>query len=400
MKFANETEKLKDILTNFKAPKSKRTVWGNYRIEGNSLVFCTSDTMTYRRCHTIKEMDEWAKENEIERFSYHGSPVDREYLKNRIKESSWGIEITGHFEVREEIARKVDDNGETRLIGNSSILKYIGRTVAYGNVNYNRSVTKIQEIMSTDKDFAMIPFSVFKTAALDLNKFHQIEKLKEETIKEKHEDEIYNKKEDKYEKVERFEDRHFTGASLFSVDGKIYLFDIDRGEIKHGIFNPFLATIPKKVKTVAEAYEALKPKEVIAAEKKGLKILRQGEWFFIPCKAPKKKKLTPEQKMIVLASMADSWESDRVAKAMGISKDALRKKAETLTSGIPREMNLQAGNSRPNTVDSCVIEPGKTYCTGKVRHTGREHKDLILKGWYLAVPNTSIENFTVTGDVD
>ena len=86
------------------------------------------------------------------------------------------------------------------------------------------------------------------------------------------------------------EERHFTGASLFEVEGKTYLFDIDRKEIENNIFNPFLASINGKPKTIEEAYDLLKPLEVKKAERQGKKVLRQGEWFFIQCKAPKIKK--------------------------------------------------------------------------------------------------------------
>jgi hypothetical protein len=51
-------------------------------------------------------------------------------------------------------------------------------------------------------------------------------------------------------------------------------------------------------------------------------------------------------------------------------------------------------------VESLIEYKGKKYVTGKVKHTGREHKDLILEGYYEVYPNTSVRSFTITGDID
>ena len=90
--------------------------------------------------------------------------------------------------------------------------------------------------------------------------------------------------------------RHFVGAMLIEVKEKQFLFDIDRRELKHYRFNPFLSELPKKTNTIKQAYEILKPKEVKEAEKKGIKVKRQGEWFFIPSKLPEPSKELKEIK--------------------------------------------------------------------------------------------------------
>lgn len=51
----------------------------------------------------------------------------------------------------------------------------------------------------------------------------------------------------------------------------------------------FLARLPHSVKTYAEAIESLKPQSVKLAEKKGLKVLRQGDMFAIPTEYTTKK---------------------------------------------------------------------------------------------------------------
>jgi len=61
---------------------------------------------------------------------------------------------------------------------------------------------------------------------------------------------------------------------------------------------------------------------------------------------------------------------------------------------------LQAGNNRPNYAERGTEIDGKTYVTGKVSHSGREHKDIKLVGWHRVIPNTAIESFTIEGDID
>jgi hypothetical protein len=37
---------------------------------------------------------------------------------------------------------------------------------------------------------------------------------------------------------------------------------------------------------------------------------------------------------------------------------------------------------------------------GRVYHGGFEHNPIDLKGWHKAVPNTAVESFRISGDVD
>lgn len=43
---------------------------------------------------------------------------------------------------------------------------------------------------------------------------------------------------------------------------------------------------------------------------------------------------------------------------------------------------------------------GDVYAIGMVRHTGREHKPLLLTQWHKVVSNTATANWSVSGDVD
>ena len=260
-----------------------------------------------------------------------------------------------------------------QVVGNSSALPLIGRNVSFGRESLNSDVTEVQLRLSTL--IQMIPFTVFIEAGLDLNKYNLIDRGNEETVTRLVDNPKYKVKYDKnYNEVKQDvpeqidETVHFTGASLFEVDGKMFLFDIDRNEIKHKIFNAFLAEIPVQVKTIKDAYQSLKPKLVLDAESQGLEVLRQGEWFFIPVQGefdPKK---------------AGRERSDG-------------ERFEPLT--------LRAGRNRPNTAEKYARLDDKTHVvTGKIEHSGREHKTLVLKSWFKPVPNTATQSFTITGDVD
>lgn len=272
----------------------------------------------------------------------------------------------GETKITQDVIALRLDSGE--VIGNSSILGLIGRNVSFGRESLNRSVVEVQTRIS--QLITMIPFGVFIEANLNLNKFNVLARGQEETITRKINNPKYDAYDKKAKKLPKFIDEtvHFTGSSLFDIDGKIFLFDIDRREVTHKIFNPFLVEIPKNVSTIEDAYQALKPTEVLEAEASGQKVLRQGEWFFVPVQG----------EFEATAARRDRWD---------------KKEFEPLT--------LRAGQNRPNTVSKyALVGPNSHVVSGYVEHTGREHAKLILDGWFKAVPNTSTRSFTITGDID
>jgi hypothetical protein len=261
--------------------------------------------------------------------------------------------------------------GSGLLIGNASILPLIGRRVSFGNEGLNRSTAEVQTRLS--QLIAMLPFTMFQETGLSLSNVKMIEQGIEETVTRK----IPNPKHNEYgtkaqKEAPKFieETVHFTGAKLFETDGVQFLFDVDRVELENKIFNPFLAKLPVLVQTIEQAYESLKPKEVIEAEAQGLKVRRQGEWFFIqsdetPDSPNATNKILPNNKR-------NEWE----------------------------RFTLQAGQNRPNHA-AYGFKIGKTaFVSGKVEHSGREHAPIILKGWFKVIPNTAIQSFQITGDVD
>lgn len=295
------------------------------------------------------------------------------------------IFVVPEHKTREVLAVKFND----LIIGNSSGLRYAHLISEKTGRRRSRSTGETFAQAELAKNIAMIPFDVFTTAKLDLSKFSLIERAKEETLTRFWFEKVYDEKTDSYNDVKKEEKRHFTGASVFKVDKEVFLFDFDRNELKHGILNPFLVKLSvKNVKSVQEAYESLKPEEVLRAEKLGLDVERQGEWFFIPANEITSKKL-----------------------------DKLKKEVKSIT--------LRAGPNRPNYGEGLQMYQGKPvgdqsrmrdreeieqarevskasefFMSGTIKHSGREHKDLVLKGWFKAVPNTAVASFTILGDVD
>jgi hypothetical protein len=260
------------------------------------------------------------------------------------------------------IALRISRKNEVLFIGNSSILPLIGRNSAWGRESLNSGVSEVQTRLS--RYIQMIPFSVFVDAGLDLTKIEILDKGEEKTVIRT--EERYNSKTMENEKIDV--EVHFTGASLFKVENRTFLFDLDQRELKYKIFNAFLVELNVDVLNIQNAYESLKPNEVKEAEKQGLEVLRQGEWFFIPVQG-----------------------EFNAVPSIGRRLDGKGFEA----------LELRAGNNRPNYVEKYCLLPDKTHVvTGLVTHSGREHKELNLKGWYKAIPNTSIQSFTLRGDID
>ncbi len=252
----------------------------------------------------------------------------------------------------------------------------------------------------------MIPFGVMRQAKLNLSTFNEIDRGADETIYRKHVGRIsesglkslksnktikdlkHDKGEVGYDKVKYFEvsyfqSQHFTGPRLFSVDSRVFLLDVDRGELQHGIINPFLVELQDgSVATIKDAYESLKPVDVKQAESIGVDVKRQGEWFFVPVSND-----------LIIQKIKNALELKRKEfKDRGENAEFIKRWA---TRG-----ELRAGNNRPNRVSIMAEVDGKFYVSGMCEHSGREHEPIELKGYYLAIPNTATTSWTITGDID
>lgn len=238
------------------------------------------------------------------------------------------------------------------------------------------------------------------------------------------------------------ENRPFIGAILFTVskddNKKYYLFDCDRNELKYYNFNAFLTELPKPCETVKEAYELLKPKEIILAEKKGIKVIRQGEWFFIPTKIkPYKGEISNEIKELANKTIEldqydlhSFWDGDLISdndvkshftrhkiiderikenyfqRVRWYNEDLTKilEAKKIMTSIDPDKFairgQLKAGESRPNNVGKYISIPQGTFVKGIITHSGRQHEPIFLNDWHKPIPNTAIKNWTIRGNID
>ncbi len=304
--------------------------------------------------------------------------------------------VVRYFESQEVKQTVLAAKINNKIVGNSSELTGL---IFFRNNNTTNKVTSEQTFLS--EQVPMIPFNALKQAGLSLDTFREIDKGQEETIYRKQVQDwlspaaVETIKSDKriralvsksiknYKSEERFHityelAQHFTGASLFQVGDKRFLLDVDRIELKHGIINPFLVELKNNtVNTIAEAYQSLKPQEVVEAEAQGLKVKRQGEWFFIPIDNLYQTTVKFAHKRLVTTQEADQNFRGNVGAG-----------------------ELRAGPNRPNRAECMVEIAGKFYVSGTISHTGREHADLELKEFYQAIPNTSQTSWTITGDID
>lgn len=371
----NDDKKLNEALDNFLLETPKRKRWGNFKIVG-------------------------------------GKETPRELIYQTVSNDSY----SQSKETLTDVIATTLPSG--KVLGNASILPLIGRQVSYGNENLNRSVTKIQTLMEGRKEFDSIPFSVFQEAKLNLTTYTELDSTGEENVTRK----VQNPKWSSWKKDETVpefieETVHFMGARLFSVesntdlgDKKIkFLFDIDRKEIDNQIFNPFLVQVPENgtpITSIDQAYDCLMPNEVKDAIANGEHVKRQGEWFFIPTKTNPLSKiagLTEEQRKEYALAMAIKKQSNWDTTLSEMLGEELTEKYKNIgyipEVGVKR-MELRAGKNRPNHAEKGLNSDGISYVKGKVSHSGREHADIVLEGWHIALPNTAIDSFTITGDID
>jgi hypothetical protein len=210
----------------------------------------------------------------------------------------------------------------------------------------------IQETMA--ECIPMVPFRMLEEAGLNIDQLRILDQGPELWF------------EFGYAWREHKQKTHFMGAMLFSIGEKHFLFDCDQGELKYEVLNMFLSRLHGSPRTIAEAYESLKPQEVRDAERfLGRPCVRQGEWFFIPVPGEHHKSKKPVRSV--------GW------------------------GGINVQCELRAKGNRPHYVEE-LSDDG--FVRGRVIHGGREHKEIKLDGWCRPVGNGAVESFKISGAID
>lgn len=263
------------------------------------------------------------------------------------------------------VAKKV--NGA--FVGNASAIcaikyKHAGKKRA--TLKWHGGEQRIQRVLN--ECMPMIPFRMYEENQLDVDTLKIIDRGQAEQI-------------DVGWKDGRL--RHYTGAMLFTLDVKprsrgvqnatkaYFLFDVDRNDVKLKNFNAFLSKLSRPCDSIADAYASLKPQEVSDAERFLKKeVPRQGEWFFIP-----------------VVGEFENQREEVVNFSTGKRYRGLKHSGAT----------LQSKGNRAHYVEKLSVEG---YVKGKVSHGGHEHTPILLGGWHKPVPNTAVESFKVSGDID
>jgi len=115
----------------------------------------------------------------------------------------------------------------------------------------------------------------------------------------------------------------------------------------------FIAELATRVTTVAQARRDLRPRAVDLAATQGSKIVRQGEWFFLP---------------------VNESELEEIEGALRLA-------------GVRRRAQLRAGG-RPHVVRELVNVGVRTFVRGSVRHP--DHATVHLRRWMRVECNTEV----------
>lgn len=158
---------------------------------------------------------------------------------------------------------------------------------------------------------------------------------------------------------------HLIGACVLEQDGKHYLCGMDEGSY-------FVSLLPKKVKSIDQAYQALKPEIVKKMENElQANVLRQGEWFFFPSYHPGKQ-----------------WKKAEKSAAL-----------PSVDSSSNRHVC-----TRLLKMDNCYFVSGIVRHKNSFNNRRADHKPVKLgdgkKDIYQAVCNTAKGNWSANGRVD
>jgi hypothetical protein len=376
-----------DILKAFKTDKPRKSNFGNFRIEGDALVYRAQSSVEAPPSYDKKEWPETRQKIGDMIRKYDGRLVDENgkalMLEALTSESKTGKMKIQYFETN-IIAQKIyGENGLPILIGNTSTLELVGRTVSYGNVSENRSETDIQKAMKLDPDFIMLPLDDLQERGVDSSELEIIQRGASETFR-------VEEKSNNYPYPMHVVSRIFTGATLFRTGERYFLRDIDRLQIKAGHMRTFLSELPGPVQDIVRAYDSLVPQSVREAETEGLKVERLGKWFFIPVPAPKMPDITLEERMLLLGS--ESYLSEDVREYLIGQKPMDRHSIEVdnVLKKVPKNRDLDHKTEMQLSITLNQV----TYCKGLVKDTKWE-ASLDLGQWFKPVQNLSVSKKVV-----
>jgi hypothetical protein len=121
--------------------------------------------------------------------------------------------------------------------------------------------------------------------------------------------------------------------------------------------------------SVTEALKSLRPPQLRLAERRGWKIIRQGDWFFVPVR---QRWISPEERGIPYYNQQLGGMSARFW-SIRTGNPHVAEEQRVVIEDVPR---LIGGTTRKVRAITMI------FVRGKIRHA--EHSTLDLKGWYQA----------------
>lgn len=174
---------------------------------------------------------------------------------------------------------------------------------------------------------------------------------------------------------------HRMGGVVIRWHGAYFVIGTDEGAY-------FMSQLPRSVGSVEEALESLRPAEVSQAIENGLEVKRQGEWFFIPTD------LTEED---VMERLGYSFVTH--LRKSTVQRDLPKQQDSSDNVHVARLAALPDGS-----LPDPIIATGKVYHRHDIpwlrgTSTG-EHRSLDLNGFYIAMPNTAVQSWSIGGNAD
>jgi len=183
---------------------------------------------------------------------------------------------------------------------------------------------------------------------------------------------------DNHERIKVLSYRPETRHILLGVENEPGI--IDRLLCGHDEREYFIANLPSdaRVTTVEQAIDSLKRDPVIEAERRGEKVLRQGEWYFIP-----QPDFEEEGNHIHTNEPLVRMVRGRMAGRPHIASEVIRTGSRTTLVGTGRY------DKEGNEIMREMSRVESVYARGTISHP--DHKTLKLQGWHLVVMNREFE---------
>lgn len=180
---------------------------------------------------------------------------------------------------------------------------------------------------------------------------------------------------------------HVLGAALLRHRGDSYLCALDEGRY-------FVSRLRRPAASIDAAFRQLKPPAVLRAEREGLDVRRQGEWFFVPTGVVGDRAIAMRRSTSIAALYGAKLIRAGVPLPEDRPKDNRHWVARYLAPLRPEDPPWVRGRVIHRRADS----------RGDDRKPGaptREHRTLDLgEAWHVAVRNTEVMSWGMSGRFD